>query len=147
MTLLCAGSKCTTSTKIADGGNLRWAETTPSLQATPCMSRDMRCEGVILKHKPHMSIFALISQGEIPNSISNLVALTELNMSYNFGITGLLPPEVGSMANLTVLHLYSTGIHGKSLWGKAILSTVVELDSMGTGSHQGTGSSETCCYI
>lgn len=51
-------------------------------------------------------------QGEIPDTVSNLVTLTELNMSYNFGITGVLPPEVGSMVSLTVLHLYSTGIDG-----------------------------------
>lgn len=52
-------------------------------------------------------------QGTIPSTISNLVTLNELNMSYNFGVVGFLPREVGSMANLTVLHIYSAGIHGE----------------------------------
>lgn len=52
-------------------------------------------------------------QGTIPSTISNLVTLNELNMSYNFGMAGFLPPEIGSMANLTVLHIYSAGIHGE----------------------------------
>lgn len=57
----------------------------------------------------------LACQGEIPRTISNLVTLTELNISYNFGITGSLPPELGSMTNLSVLHLYSCDIHGEHL--------------------------------
>lgn len=36
-------------------------------------------------------------------------------MSYNFGLTGALPPELGSMSrNLTVLHIYSAGLTGES---------------------------------
>lgn len=53
-------------------------------------------------------------QGSIPNTVSNLVTLTELNMSYNRGLVGVLPLEVGRMASLSVLHLYSAGIHGES---------------------------------
>lgn len=55
----------------------------------------------------------VVSQGTAPSTMSNLVTLTELNMSYNFGLVGLLPLEVGNMTNLTVLHIYSTGIHGE----------------------------------
>lgn len=75
-------------------------------------------------------IHASTPQGEIPDTVSNLVTLTELNMSYNFGITGVLPPEVGSMVSLTVLHLYSTGIDGKFVGNNAMLSTVVKHDSI-----------------
>lgn len=53
-------------------------------------------------------------QGIIPSTISNLASLTQLNMSYNVGVVGVLPPEVGCMASLTVLHLYCAGIHGES---------------------------------
>lgn len=45
--------------------------------------------------------------------MSDLVTLRELNMSYNSGLVGVLPMEVGSMASLTVLHIYSAGIHGE----------------------------------
>lgn len=51
-------------------------------------------------------------EGEIPSSISNLGTLRELNLSYNYGIVGLLPLEIGNMSSLKVLHLYSAGIHG-----------------------------------
>lgn len=53
-------------------------------------------------------------QGSIPTTISNLATLTQLNMSYNAGVVGVLPREVGSMTSLTVLHLYCAGIHGES---------------------------------
>ncbi|CAN0000235.1 unnamed protein product, partial [Scytosiphon promiscuus] len=52
-------------------------------------------------------------EGTIPGTISNLAALRELNMSYNDGLVGTLPMAIGSMSNLTVLHIYSAGIHGE----------------------------------
>lgn len=65
-----------------------------------------------------------VEQGSVPGTISNLVTLTELNMSYNFGVSGGLPLEVGSMASLSVLHLYSAGINGESddgtLWASRV---------------------------
>ncbi|CBJ33185.1 Hypothetical leucine rich repeat protein [Ectocarpus siliculosus] len=70
---------------------------------------------------------AAIRKGTIPSTISNLVTLNELNMSYNFGVVGFLPREVGSMANLTVLHIYSAGIHGPIPDSLSLLGSLEEL--------------------
>lgn len=59
-------------------------------------------------------VLRYIWQGQIPSTISKLVTLEELNMSYNLGVVGELPLEIGGMSSLTSLHLYSAGIHGEN---------------------------------
>ncbi|CAM9272041.1 unnamed protein product [Choristocarpus tenellus] len=57
-------------------------------------------------------------EGELPSSMFKLVTLQELNLSYNNGIKGCLPTDIGNMTNLTVLHVYAaslTGLIPKSL--------------------------------
>ncbi|CAM9198143.1 unnamed protein product [Discosporangium mesarthrocarpum] len=51
-------------------------------------------------------------EGEIPPGISDLVTLKEVNMSYNFGIKGSLPTNLGNMTNLRILHMYSASLTG-----------------------------------
>lgn len=62
----------------------------------------------------------LCGQGNIPVGISNLVNLKELNVSYNFGVIGALPRDIGNMSSLTVLHIYSTSVGGELAYQKAM---------------------------
>ncbi|CAM9288356.1 unnamed protein product, partial [Discosporangium mesarthrocarpum] len=65
--------------------------------------------------------------GELPDSVCNILSLRELNLSYNFGIRGWIPRDIGRLINLKTLHLYSAGISGEIPESLSYLEKLEEL--------------------
>ena len=59
-----------------------------------------------------LSLFDNNLTGSLPGELGQLGGLVRLNFGQNWHLTGLIPPQLGNLANLEVLHLQFTDVTG-----------------------------------
>ncbi|CAM9605424.1 unnamed protein product [Choristocarpus tenellus] len=86
--------------------------------------------GLTINNNGELESINLISNnldGEIPDSVCDMISLRELNLSYNFEMRGWIPKAIGALTHLKTLHLYGAGLSGSIPESLGLLENLEEL--------------------